>query len=249
MGELLKENNGIADERYRDMLIRLMKRQVMAEYRAALVYSRAVALGPTWTDKILMTRIGAEEGQHTLLVGRLLEDLAVDVEQYLSDFFSAHPIAYPDDWHQVIARLFLGDRAAVYQLTTYLNNSYQPWARVMNSIVMDEAGDGGHMDLGVAAVAEICKSDTGRIDFQRIVNSMLPYAVRLLGDPSNPENEYCTSVGLKTKTSGQVQNEYFDKLIFELRRFGLRIPNLEKAGVHLDDAADRLVKESGLISE
>ncbi|MEX0805854.1 MAG: Phenylacetic acid catabolic protein [Candidatus Binatia bacterium] len=249
MGQLVKEKNDIPDERYRDMLIRLMKRQVMAEYRASLVYSRAVALGPTWKDKILMTRIGAEEGRHTLLVGTLLDDLAIDVEQYLADFFRAHPIAYHDDWHQVVARLFLGDRAAVYQLTTYLNNSYQPWARVMHSIVMDEAGEGGHMDLGVEAVAEICKTETGRNAFQRIINSMLPYAIRLLGDPSNPENEYCRSVGLKTKTSGEVQKEYFDKLIVEFHRFGLRIPNLEKAGIHLDDVADRLVKQSGLISE
>jgi 1,2-phenylacetyl-CoA epoxidase catalytic subunit len=249
MRPAVKDRETIPDERYRNMLIRLMKRQVMAEYRASLVYSRAVVLGPTWRDKVLMTRIGAEEGNHTLLVGSLLEDLAVDVDQYLADFFREHPIAYHDDWNQVIARLFLGDRAAVYQLTTYLNNSYEPWARVMHSIVADEAGEGGHMDLGVEAVADICKTETGRNAFQHIVNSMLPYAVRLLGDPSNPENEYCMAVGLKTKSSGEVQREYFKKLIIEFRRFGLCIPNLEKARIHLDDGADQLVKESGLVSE
>ena len=230
----------IHDERYREMLTRLICRQLMAEYRAMLVYTRAVELAPSWDTKALIAGIGSEEGRHTVLLAHLAEGLGIEPQAYLDEYFNKHPIEYHTSWLQVVARLFLGDRAAVYQLTSYKGNSYAPWAAALESIIEDEAGDGGHMDRGEALVASVCADPAAKEEFQGILNHMLPYGLRLLGNPENTaENDYCLQVGLKTKSSGQVQEDYVFQLAKTMKFRGLKLPDL--SAVRLTPANRQLV--------
>ena len=55
---------GEAHGAYRDMLIRLMSRQLYAETATVEVFGKAVAVAPDWNEKYLAAHFSAEE--HTL---------------------------------------------------------------------------------------------------------------------------------------------------------------------------------------
>jgi 1,2-phenylacetyl-CoA epoxidase catalytic subunit len=225
----------ISDARYREMLVNLLKRQVVAEMGATAMYAKAVQLAPTCRDKVHSAQIAYEESNHVRGVARVLTELGVDVEAYLQtrpealagDFARIVNVeipGWPPDWLEIQTSLFLADRAAVYQLQEYRDNSYAPWAEVMEGVLADEAGEGGHLDAGAEMIEKLCQNPEQRRRLQPLLNLFLPGAVRLMGTPGKAENDYCVAVALKRRGAAEVQHDFFRDLLPVLSRCGLTLP-------------------------
>jgi len=148
---------------------------------------------------------------------------------------------WPNDWLEIQISLFLADRAAVYQLKEYQDNSYVPWARVMEGVLADEAGEGGHLDAGEEMTVRLCRDSFQRQRVQELLDLFLPGAVRLMGTPHKKENDYCVQVGLKRRGAAEVQYDFFRDLLPVLHRCGLTLPADLAEHVELTNAVKDLI--------
>ncbi len=69
---------------YREMLIRLMTRQLYAETATAEVFGRSIGAAPTWREKRLAAEFALEETQHSQMLCDLLADLGEDPETIIA---------------------------------------------------------------------------------------------------------------------------------------------------------------------
>jgi len=250
------------DPKYREMLVGLMKRQIWAEMAATVMYSQAVHVALNWRDRCAAADIAVEEANHVRGIGNILEDhFDVDLDAHFQSRpnsidgnfpalmgVGASPLGpgelFPPNWTAAAAALFLADRAAVYQLSQYEDNSYTPWAEAMEEVLEDEAGEGGHMDIGEETVRRICADPEEKAVLQAWTDAFMPASTRLLGRPGNPLDEYCHSVGLKRKTSAECQRDFFGDLLPILEDTGLVIPDFAPAGVTVVDEVVEMLQAS-----
>ncbi len=250
------------DPKYRETLVGLMKRMIWAEMAATTMYSQALHVATNWRDRCAAADLSVEESRHVRGVGDILVDhFGVDLEAH----FRSRPNSYdgnfpalmgvedsplepgerfPPNWTAAAVALFIADRAAVFQLAQYEDNSYRPWAVVMDMVLEDEAGEGGHMDIGEATIRKLCQDPGQKKIAQDWVDAFLPASTRLLGRPGNPLDEYCLEVGLKRKTSAECQREFFESLIPIVEDTGLTMPDLQAAGVALVDPVIAMLAKS-----
>ena len=250
------------DPKYRETLVGLMKRQIWAEMAATVMYSQAVHVARNWRDRCAAADIAVEEANHVRAVGDILVDhFGVDLDAH----FAARPNSidgnfpalmgvgasplhegekFPPNWTAAAAALFLADRAAVYQLSQYEDNSYRPWAEAMEIVLEDEAGEGGHMDIGEETVRKICADPQQKAILQEWTDAFMPASTRLLGRPGNPLDAYCHEVGLKRKTSAACQCDFFGDLLPILEDTGLVIPDFAPHGVTVVDEVVEMLQAS-----
>jgi 1,2-phenylacetyl-CoA epoxidase catalytic subunit len=235
------------DPAYRDMAIRLLTRQMWTEHATMDIFGRAIKLAPSWSDQVRTSRFTKEEGTHTTICAKVLEDLGVDVDESLAKrgdsdaFFGIQPGGMTS-WIQVTAFNMIGDRAGSRQITAYENNSLPAWGTQMTKLLAEEAG---HQAYGDKMAVQLCsESPEQRAQMQGFVDKFLPVDVKVsFGRLDARTNEYCLEVGLKTKDAAQLQYEYFESLIPVFEAAKLKFPEFEAQGCAL---APRVKKEFGL---
>ena len=70
---------------YRDMLIRLLSRQLWAETATAEVFGRSISAAPSWREKYLAAEFTFEEAQHSQMLIDVLDELGEDTEAILDE--------------------------------------------------------------------------------------------------------------------------------------------------------------------
>ena len=106
---------------YREMLIRLMTRQIYAETATAEVFGRAISAAPNWQEKELAAEFAAEEARHSRGLYDLLRDLGEDPEKIIAgrpdaaDFWELNL----DNWLDIAVFNFTVDRAGSHQIMEY----------------------------------------------------------------------------------------------------------------------------------
>lgn len=227
MSQIATKSYGSATEvsgDYRDMLVRLMTRQLWAETATAEVFGRSISSAPTWNEKFQAAEFAFEEAQHSQMLIDLLEDLGEDVPAILD----ARPNAANfwrldlDDWVHIAVFNFTVDRGGSQQIMEYAKSSYRPWAEKMDVVLADEEE---HYGNGVNNLREFAKDPAQLAHFQGVFNDLLPNAVkRCFGRPEGPDNDFCLARGLKRNSTEKVINRY----LLEMREYmvenGLKFP-------------------------
>ena len=209
---------------YRDMLVRLMTRQLWAETATAEVFGQSISSAPTWNEKFQAAEFAFEEAQHSQMLIDLLEDLGEDVSAILD----ARPDAAEfwhldlDDWVHIAVFNFTVDRGGSQQIMEYAKSSYRPWAEKMGVVLADEEE---HYGNGVNNLREFAKDSAQLAHFQEVFNGLLPNAIkRCFGRPEGLDNDFCLTHGLKRNSTEEVINRY----LFEMRGYmaenGLKYP-------------------------
>ena len=209
---------------YRDMLVRLMTRQLWAETATAEVFGQSISSAPTWNEKFQAAEFAFEEAQHSQMLIDLLEDLGEDVSAILD----ARPDAAEfwhldlDDWVHIAVFNFTVDRGGSQQIMEYAKSSYRPWAEKMGVVLVDEEE---HYGNGVNNLREFAKDSAQLAHFQEVFNGLLPNAIkRCFGRPEGLDNDFCLTHGLKRNSTEEVINRY----LFEMRGYmaenGLKFP-------------------------
>ena len=224
---------------YRDMLIRLMTRQLYAETATAEVFGRSIGAAPTWPEKHLAAEFALEEAQHSQILCNLLTDLGEDPEAIIAQ----RPAAAAfwnidlDDWLHIAVFNFTVDRAGSHQIMEYRKSSYAPWANSMDVVLEDEEE---HYDNGVENLKQFAKDPARLAQFQTVFNDLLPVTLkRAFGRPAGADNDFCLANGLKRHTTEAVINRYLEEMKGYMAGTGLKFPPLsffEQAGVELKDS-------------
>lgn len=223
------EYNGPAEVSgdYREMLVRLLTRQLWAETATAEVFGRSIAAAPSWRDRFLAAEFTYEEAQHSQMLIDVLEDLGEDVEAIIE----ARPDAAKfwhldlDDWIHIAVFNFTVDRGGSQQIMEYAESSYRPWAEKMDVVLADEEE---HYGNGVDNLREFAKDPDRLAKFQAVFNELLPNAVkRCFGRPEGADNDFCLAHGLKRNSTEAVVNRYLTEMRGYMKENGLKFPPLE----------------------
>ncbi|MDH3695241.1 MAG: phenylacetate-CoA oxygenase subunit PaaI [Gammaproteobacteria bacterium] len=230
---------------YREMLIRLMTRQLYAETATAEVFGRSIGAAPTWREKHLAAEFALEEAQHSQILCNLLTDLGEDPE----DIITNRPAAANfwsldlDDWLHIAVFNFTVDRAGSQQIMEYRQSSYIPWSDKMEVVLADEEE---HYENGVDNLREYAENPERLAEFQKVYNSMLPVTLkRAFGRPHGADNDFCLTNGLKRNSTEQVINRYLTEMKGYMEPAGLKFPAMQTfddAGVELTDSTKDILE-------
>jgi len=216
---------------YREMLLRLMTRQLYAETATAEVFGRSIGVAPTWREKHLAAEFALEEAQHSQMLCNLLTDLGEDPDNLIANrppaasFWSLDL----DDWLHIAVFNFTVDRAGSQQIMEYRESSYLPWAEKMVVVLEDEEV---HYENGVENLREFSSVPEQLAKFQSVYNDMLPVTLkRAFGRPDGPDNEFCLRTGLKRHSTEDVINRYLTEMRSYMDPVGLKFPPLERFAV------------------
>lgn len=217
-----------ADGRYRDLLVRLMTRQIYAETATAEVFGKAISVAPNWKEKALAAEFAAEEARHSQGLYDLLSDLGEDPEAIIAERPDAADFWQIDldNWLHIAVFNFTVDRAGSHQIMEYRRSSYTPWADSQEEVLADEED---HYDNGVENLKEIARDPAQLAEFQSVFDRVLPNCVkRAFGRLAGPDNAYCLETGLKRNSTEQVVNRYLTEMCGHMEGTGLVFPALEK---------------------
>jgi 1,2-phenylacetyl-CoA epoxidase catalytic subunit len=235
-----------AKDGYRDMLVRLMTRQLYAETATAEVFGRSIGAAPTWPEKYMAAEFALEEAQHSQILCGLMKDLGEDPEAIIA----SRPAAAQfwsidlDNWLHIAVFNFTVDRAGSHQIMEYRKSSYAPWATSMGVVLDDEEE---HYENGVENLRAFAKDPARLAEFQKVFDGLLPVTLkRAFGRPDGADNEFCLATGLKRHSTEQVINRYLEEMKGFMAGSGLRFPPIsafEQQGVALKDST-RAILES-----
>ena len=166
-----------ASGHYREMLVRLMTRQLYAETATAEVFGRSIGAAPTWREKHLAAEFAFEEAQHSQMLCDLLSDLGEDPEKVIANRPPAASFWQVDldNWLHIAVFNFTVDRAGSQQIMEYRDSSYLPWAKKMVVVLEDEEE---HYENGVENLREFSSVPEQLAKFQSVYNDMLPVTLK-----------------------------------------------------------------------
>ena len=211
---------------YRELLIRLMTRQLFAETATAEVFGRAISAAPNWNEKFLAAEFAAEEARHSQGLVDLLNELGEDPEAIIASRPDADEFWQLDlnDWLNVAVFNFTVDRAGSHQIMEYRQSSYLPWADSQEEVLADEED---HYDNGVENLKQFAKDPEQLAKFQEVFNRVLPNCVkRAFGRLAGPDNETCLATGLKRNPTETIVNRYLEEMRGHMEGTGLKFPQL-----------------------
>jgi 1,2-phenylacetyl-CoA epoxidase catalytic subunit len=209
---------------YRDLLIRLMTRQLFAETATAEVFGKAVSAAPNWSEKYLAAEFAAEEARHSQGLVDLLAEMGEDPEAIIASRPDADEFWQLDlnNWLDIAVFNFTVDRAGSHQIMEYRQSSYVPWADSQEIVLADEED---HYDNGVENLKQFAKDPEQLAEFQKVFNRVLPNCVkRAFGRLTGPDNEICLRTGLKRNPTEVIVNRYLTEMRGHMDGTGLKFP-------------------------
>jgi 1,2-phenylacetyl-CoA epoxidase catalytic subunit len=209
---------------YRDLLIRLMTRQLFAETATAEVFGKAVSAAPNWSEKYLAAEFAAEEARHSQGLYDLLLELGEDPEAIIASRPDADEFWQLDlnNWLDIAVFNFTVDRAGSHQIMEYRQSSYLPWADSQEIVLADEED---HYDNGVENLKQFAKDPAQLAKFQEIFNRVLPNCIkRAFGRLAGPDNDLCLATGLKRNPTEPIVNRYLTEMRGHMEAPGLKFP-------------------------
>ncbi|HEX5138850.1 MAG TPA: Phenylacetic acid catabolic protein [Planctomycetota bacterium] len=215
------------DQAYYETLVQLIRSQGYRELAAATVFAEALHLVPGLAFKKKVVQHVNEEMEHFEVCCDLYEEIgAGDLEVVASAILRERtPIPRIESFLELGIAQFLYDRASAFQLREYENCSFDPYCRIVGKILEEEEG---HESFGAEIMVEHGRDAAQRARMQEIFNKWFAVSLRSFGRPGTPGNRYAISVGLKTRDSAAVAQEYLDGLRTVMRLSGIVFPTREE---------------------
>jgi len=215
-----------SDPRYYAIITQMIRSQGYRELAAATVFAAALRLVPTVAFKKKISRHIEEELEHYEVCCKLYREIGGegDLDEICSRKVAADdsPIPAVESFVELGVAQFLYYRASAFQLREYENSSFDPYCRVVGKILEEEEG---HESFGAEVMIEHCKDPAHLPETQRCFDKWLAVSLRSFGRPNTEPNRYAISVGLKTRDSSAVAQEYIDTLKTVVRVCGLTLPD------------------------
>lgn len=214
-------------QRYYDTVTQMIRSQAYREMAAAVVFAEALGYVPTLEFKKQVVKHVEEELEHYEVCCQLYDELgAGDLDAICSRKLAGErPIPRIESFLELGMAQMLYDCASAFQLQEYENSSFDPYCRVIGKILEEEQG---HEDFGAEIVIQHARDPELRPQAQVIFNRWLAVSMQSFGRPQTEGNRYAVSVGLKTRDSCAVAQDYLDSLKSTMRVCGLVFPTREQ---------------------
>jgi len=207
---------------YRQMVLQLLESQGVREFMAANIFSDALKYIPTVRLKELLARQVVEELEHYEETIRLYHDLGSNLEEVVEKRVGKYGgVPYVQSWFELAVCQFLYDRAGEFHLAEYRNCSYVPYARIVGKILAEEEE---HEGFGERVMVEACQDPEYRRQVQQLFNKWLTFSLTSFGRPGTPGNRFAIAVGLKTRDSGEVMQDFLNDIKPGMVKCGLVFP-------------------------
>jgi 1,2-phenylacetyl-CoA epoxidase catalytic subunit len=220
-------------EDYRKILFKLIYVQAETEFASVLMHKPFLSTGPTHGDRLMQSRIIADEMRHAWQMSELLKpfgkegDEAIEhlLNQNLGDYkLEAFNMDF-EDWVDMGAFLCIMDRVGDYQLSLMEGCSYAPLARVIPLMVTEEKF---HINSGFNVLKRVATDDTyigNKEAAQKAVNKWYPRALDGFGNSGSEWSEKLVRFGIKKWDNVKARETYKEEVNGLLTKIGLEIPD------------------------
>jgi ring-1,2-phenylacetyl-CoA epoxidase subunit PaaA len=207
---------------YKKLVTQLVQSQGVREFMAAHIFSDALKYVPTLRLQTLLAKQVIEELEHYEETIRLHSGLGGDLEAVVQERVQKYGgVPYVKSWFELSVCQFLYDRAGKFHLAEYQHCSYVPYARIVRKILTEEAQ---HESFAEQVMMEACQNPEYRRQAQGLFNEWLTFSLLSFGRPGTPGNRYAITVGLKTRDSGEVMQDYLNDIKPGMVKCGLIFP-------------------------
>ena len=188
---------------YKEMLVRLLTRQIYAETATSEVFEKAITAAPNWQEKELAAEFAAE-GRHARGLYDILTDLGEDPEAIIAGRPDAEEYWSFDlsNWLDIAVFNFTVDRAGSHQIMEYRQSSYVPWGESQEEVLEDEKT--------ITAIESKTLNSSQRTLNVHACRKFLIASCKLqktsLRRLEGPDNEFCLQHGLKRHTTEEIIN-------------------------------------------
>jgi len=207
---------------YRKMVMQLLESQGVREFMAANIFSDALKFIPTLRLKALLAKQVVEELEHYEETIRLYRDLGGNLEAVVEEKVQKYGgVPYVKSWFELAVCQFLYDRAGEFHLAEYRQCSYVPYASIVGKILAEEEE---HEGFGEHVMVEACQNPQYRRQVQQVFNKWLSFSLTSFGRPGTAGNRFALAVGLKTRDSGEVMQDFINDIKPGMVKCGLTFP-------------------------
>jgi len=224
----------IPSPQYRSMLLQLIESQAYRELMAAQAFGHALKYVPEMKNKMMISEHITEELEHYECTVFLYEGLdGGNVEKVIQPKLSRVP--YPESWEELAMVQFLYDQAGFWHLKEYERCSYLPYRKIVGKILEEEAG---HEGFGEAMLRPWCKDPRNLPRAQQLFEKWLPIALLSFGRPKTEGNKVAIELGLKSRDSGAVMQDFLNQIKPAMRACRLKFPPPASLGIELPAYVD-----------
>jgi 1,2-phenylacetyl-CoA epoxidase catalytic subunit len=212
---------------YFETLSKMIRSQAYRELAAAVVFAEAIAIVPTLEFKHHVVHTIEEEMDHYAVCVRLAESIGLEDfdEECSRHVREDRPIPAIESFLELGVAACCYDSASAFQLREYENSSFDPYCRVIGKILEEEEG---HENFGAEMMVQLSRDPANRGELQRCFDKWVAVSMRSFGRPEHERSRYAIEVGLKTRDSAAVAQDYVDSLKSIMRLCGLRFPSREQ---------------------
>ena len=212
---------------YFDTLSRMLTSQAYRELAAAVVFAEAIAIVPTLEFKQHVVHTVEEEMDHYAVCVRLAKQIGIEGfdERCSRHVREDRPVPSIESFNELTVAACLYDSASAFQLREYENSSYDPYCRVIGKILEEEEG---HENFGAELMILRSREPENHAELQRCFEKWFAVSMRSFGRPEHERSRYAIEVGLKTRDSAAVAQDYIDSLKSVMRLCGLQFPSRER---------------------
>jgi ring-1,2-phenylacetyl-CoA epoxidase subunit PaaA len=185
----------------------------------------AIGFAPTPHAKALTCRVAMEEYSHhcrfyelglKMGIAETTMDPVKSGKKPLSMFDTA-----AESWSDFVVLKLFGDLAELLQVEDLIKASFQPLRAVARTTLPEERF---HIQFGDQFVAELCRSEEGRIRAQHSLDRLFPGFPACFGRPGSANNARFRRWGLKVRSNEEMVADYMQRARAIADRHGLVLP-------------------------
>ena len=215
-------------EEYRDLVREVVRVQVDVE--GVLLYHDWIKgwldVAPEPRDRMRIAKLHAEELVHGYHFLKMYKQ--VDRELTAADFENdegrkaQYIFSYAfDTWTDIALLNTLADRMGAFIFQDMADCSYLPWRRLSSRVAKDEWG---HTSLGFGNLREICQTQEGKEEAQRLLYKWYPASLDMFGRSESKRQYAYVEWGLKRSLNEELRQAFVTQVNPLLDSLGLEIP-------------------------
>ncbi|WP_238842118.1 1,2-phenylacetyl-CoA epoxidase subunit PaaC [Sulfolobus sp. E11-6] len=203
-----------------------------ADFELAMVeqISPWLVNAPTVDDRLFSAKVVSDELNHGWQLVRLLEEF--NVKDKLAKIVDArlgiHMLEVSNlplfNWEDVIAFVFLVDRAGLYQLRAIKDCSFEPLANLASSMIKEEES---HLFYS----ENVLKAYQNRNRVQAALNFWFPRALEMLYRAKSLNEAHLRDLNISELTNDKLIEEYVSSINEEIRKLGYTEIDYDKISV------------------
>ncbi|GGB23695.1 hypothetical protein GCM10011505_01140 [Tistrella bauzanensis] len=221
-------------DEYQELVIHQLRAHTEGELTGADDYIQIFyPLAPNAYERKVCCERAAEEMDHYIRGKLVLDEIGIDtaymLQQHIDqrEFYRTEGVRRIENWLGRGMFSFIGEAAVLAQIHEMSKSSYKPIADMCTSVIIDEHN---HVAQGYRIVWEICQTEEGLADAQKMLEKAWPITLDLFGSSESKRSPLYVKWGLRQYTNEEARARFIKQITPRVEVLGLKVP---------EDAANR----------